>query len=87
MKIKKQLCLRNVGGDNILVPVGKTVDEYNGLFFLTPVGALVYEGISKGLDEEAITASVLEEFDIDEETAKNDINSFLAELKEMDIIE
>lgn len=54
MKIKKELCLRNVGGDDILVPVGKTVDEYNGLFFLSPVGALVYRGINNGLNEDEI---------------------------------
>lgn len=87
MKIKKELCLRNIGGDDILVPVGKTVDEYNGLFFLSPVGALVYRGINNGLNEDEILSSVLEEFEVDEKTAKNDVNAFIDQLKEFGIVE
>lgn len=87
MKIVKELCLRNVGGDDILVPVGKTVDEYNGLFFLSPVGALVYKGIENNLDVKQILSSILDEFDVDEETAEADMNEFINELKESGIVE
>ena len=38
MKIKKELIKRTIAGDTILVPVGKTVYESNGLFVLNGVG-------------------------------------------------
>ena len=32
MKIKKEVVFRSVAGENMLIPVGETVGEYNGIF-------------------------------------------------------
>ena len=86
MKLKKELCLRSVCGDDILVPVGSAVDEFHGLFFLSPVAAAVFKAIQNGAEEPEILRLVLDEFDIDEPTAKADIDEFLNELRKLDII-
>lgn len=87
MKIVKEVILRNIAGEDVLVPVGKTVDEFNGMFDLSPGAALIFREIEEGKDENAILAAILEEFEIDEQTAKTDMEAFLDKLRSFGIIE
>ncbi len=86
MKIKKELMKREIAGETFLVPLGKTVYQNNGLFILTEVGAFLWDRLAQAESQEELAAAVLEEYDIDESTARADIQTFLDKLKEMDII-
>lgn len=86
MKIKKELMKRQIAGETFLVPLGKTVYQNNGLFFLTDVGAFLWDRLAQAQSEEGLVTAVLEEYDIDEATARADIREFLEKLKAMDII-
>ena len=54
MKLKKELIRREIAGDVVLVPVGKTVYEANGLFILNDVGAFLWDKLPQAEDEEAL---------------------------------
>ena len=86
MKLKKKLILRTIAGDNLLVPIGEAVNVFNGVFTISPSAAVVYQALLDGLDEDEILGRVLNEFEVDEETAKKDIEEFLDQLREFDII-
>lgn len=86
MEIKKEVYLREIGGEYVLIPVGKTVDEFNGIFSLTPSGAVIFKAISDGADEDGILAAVLSEFDVQESEARADIKEFLARLQSYGIL-
>ena len=43
MIIKKEFIKRDVAGDIVLVPVGKTVLESNGLFVMNELGAFLWD--------------------------------------------
>ena len=86
MEIKKQLMKRQVAGETFLVPLGKAVYDSNGLFFLTEVGAFLWDLLVKAESEEELVAAVLAEYDVDEATARADINAFLTKLREMGIL-
>ena len=86
MKIKKELMKREIAGETFLVPLGKTVYQNNGLFILTEVGAFLWDRLAQAESQEELAAAVLEEYDIDESTARADIQTFLDKLKEMYII-
>ena len=86
MKIKKELMKREIAGETFLVPLGKTVYQNKGLFILTEVGAFLWDRLAQAESQEELAAAVLEEYDIDESTARADIQTFLDKLKEMDII-
>ena len=77
---------REIGGEFFLVPLGKTVYETNGLFFLSELGAFIWELIPGAETEADIVKAVLDEYDVDEETAKADVSEFIAKLKEMNIL-
>lgn len=78
--------MREVGGDTILVPVGKTVYDASGLFVLNELGAFIWKQIPEAENEEEICNAVLEMYDVTREEVSQDVAKFLEKLKEMNII-
>lgn len=86
MKIKKELIKREVAGDTILVPVGKTVYDSNGLFILNELGAFIWDILPEAENEEQIVQAVLEEYEVAAEQAQADIHEFIEKLASMGIV-
>ncbi len=86
MIIKKELIKREIAGDTILVPVGKTVYDSNGLFILNELGAFIWDVLPRANDETEICQAVLAEYDVSADMAAKDVAEFLAKLRELDII-
>ena len=86
MKIKKELIKREIAGDTILVPVGKTVYDSNGLFVLNELGAFLWDRLEHANGVDALCAAVLEAYEVSEQEARRDIEEFLNKLKKLDII-
>lgn len=86
MKIKKELIRRDIAGDIVLVPVGKTIYESNGLFVLNEVGAFLWDRLEQADTEEELLAALLEEYEVTEDTVRADVHAFLEKLREMNII-
>lgn len=87
MKIKKELIKREIAGDIILVPVGKTVYDSNGLFVLNEVGAFIWDVLPGAENEGQIVEKILESYDVSPEAAAADTAAFLAKLREMGIVD
>ncbi len=86
MEIKKQVILRSVAGEHMLIPVGETVFQYNGIFMLTESGKILWENIEKGVTEDGLAAALMEEYGIDSDTATADVSEFLEMLRSFEII-
>ncbi len=86
MVIKKELVKREIGGDTILVPVGKTVYEANGLFALNELGAFLWDRLADAQDEETLVRQVLEVYEVDRQTAAADVEEFLDNLRRLGIL-
>ena len=86
MKIKKDMVLRQVGGDYILVPTGDSVFKFNGLFTLTESAAFIWQHLEQAQTEQDIVNMMLEEYDAEEEKVRNDVADFLKHLRDMEII-
>lgn len=86
MKIKKELIKREIAGDTILVPVGKTVYDANGLFVLNELGGFLWERLPQAENAEQLCDAVLEEYEVSREEAVRDIAEFLDKLRKLDII-
>ena len=86
MEIKKELIKREIAGDTILVPVGKTVLDSNGLFVLNELGAFLWDRLPDAKDADALLAAVLEEYEVSAEEAAQDIAAFLERLRQLEII-
>lgn len=86
MEIKKKVILRAVADEYILVPVGDTVMEYNGIFIMTESARLLWDAINDGKEREDLPDVLLSEYDIDRATAQADVNEFLDRLSAYGII-
>lgn len=86
MIIKKDLIKREIAGDTILVPVGKTVLDSNGLFVLNELGAFIWDLLPQAENGEDICRAILAEYDVSAEEAARDVEEFLNMLRKMEII-
>ena len=87
MKIKKQLIKRTLAKDTVLVPVGKTIYDSNGLFILNCAGAFVWDHLETAETEEDLLQRFLEEYEITEDVARQDLRDFMDKLRDMGILE
>ena len=87
MKINFELVHREIAGDHVLVPVGKTSSMFKGLFPLTETGAFIWNLLPEAENEDYIVNKLLEEYDADRETVQNDVTQFLTKLREFRIID
>ena len=86
MIIKKDFIKRDVAGDTVLVPVGKTVLDANGLFVMNELGAFIWDLLPEAETEEDICKAVLAEYEVSREEAAQDIAEFLNTLRKMEIL-
>ena len=86
MKIKREFVLREIAGDTLLVPTGKTALDMNGMLTLNDVGAEIWKMLPEAESEEAIVQKLLAEYDAPVETICGDVSEFLARLRELKIL-
>lgn len=86
MKLKKKFLLREVMGENILVPGGDAETTFNGIISLNDMGVFIWNNIEKVKDEKELLKCILDEYEVDMDVAKTDLDEFLGKLKAVDII-
>ena len=87
MNIKKRLLKRKIAGDAFLVPVGKEVYDSNGLFFLNEVAEFIWDRLESANGPEDILKALLEEYNVEQSVARQDVENFLQKLRGMEIID
>ena len=80
MKIVKEFILREIAGECVLVPTGATTQEFNGLITLSDTARFIWEHIEQADSLEDMVQKILEEYEIDEETARKDAIAFIGQL-------
>lgn len=85
MKLKMQFVLRDIVGETVLVPINESTSKFNGLITVNELGKFIWENIESSKDEEELLQRILDEYEIDRETAKKDLDDFLQVLKDIDI--
>ena len=86
MNVKREFVLREIAGDLLLVPTGKTALDLNGMMTLNEVGAEIWKMLPEVKDEEEIVQRLLQEYDASAETIRPDVSAFLGRLRELGII-
>lgn len=86
MELKKKFVLRNIVGETILVPIGQNNEAFNGLITINELGKFIWENIESSKDEDELLQRILDEYEVDKDVAKADLDEFLGKLKAVDII-
>lgn len=80
MKIDKNFVLREIAGEYIIIPTGRTALEFNGLITVNEVGMELWKMLQEDVTFDDLLNGILEEYDVDENAAREDIQEFLARL-------
>lgn len=87
MKIKDSFLLKNVAGQNVVVPVGNSVVNFNAAITLNETAAFLWELLKEETTEEVLATELCENYDVTRENAERDVKVFINVLKEHDILE
>lgn len=87
MKIKDGFMLREIAGSWVVVPLGQRVVEYNGLMILSESGALLWKKLESGAELDELVQAILSEYEIDEATARADIEEMIGNIRDRGLIE
>lgn len=80
MKVDKEFVLREIAGDYVIIPTGKTVLEFNGMLTVNEVGVEIWNMLQKEVTFEEIVQGILREYDGKEEIVREDVREFLDKL-------
>lgn len=86
MQLKNNYIIREIMGDTLLIPDGEHLFEFNGIVTLNELGVFILKLLPDVENEEEIVEKILEEYDVDKETAEKDVHDFMEQLREIKII-
>ncbi|HOQ07044.1 MAG TPA: PqqD family protein [Clostridiales bacterium] len=87
MKTKKGFLLRKLAGQWVVVPIGQNAADFSCILMLSESGARLWERLSEGADDEGLVKVLLDTYDIDEETARNDVREFIENVEKQGLLE
>ena len=88
MKIKKGFVLEKVGDSYLSCATGKLAKEFSGFVRLNETGAFLWNILASGdVTKEQIVEKMTAEYDVSEEIALRDVESFVLNLQKNGILE
>ena len=87
MIIKKDMILRRIGSDIILVPFGNALKDHNGLFMLTESACFLWQQLPECNSVHELARKLYDEYEVSQEQALADTKEFIDKLAELDIID
>lgn len=86
LKIKEGFIMRNIVDEWIIVPIGQQEGMQTYIMTVNETGHILWEMLENGTTKKDLLQRILDEYEIDEETATADIELFLKSLEEHDVI-
>ena len=77
---------RSIAGELLLVPIRGKVADMKWIFSLNPVGELIWQELDAEKSIDDIRDRVVSEFDVTREAAMSDIEDFISELLQANLI-
>lgn len=77
IRLNGDYILRQIGDDYIIVPVGKTALNFNGMITVNEVGAFLWEQLVSGTDREKLVQNLIDNYEVTQEEAEKDLGEFL----------
>lgn len=87
MKIKQGFVMRDVAGQAVAIATGEASKSFHGMVKLNDTGAVVWNGIEKGLDEAEIAEQLAASYDVEVGQALKDVESFIARMRDAGLVE
>ena len=86
MKLMSGFVVREVGGKTLAVATGETAKKFRGMITLNGTGKEIWNALQKDVTEEEIVDALLAVYDVDRETAAQDVSGFVSKLREAGLL-
>ena len=87
MKVKSDFILRKIADTYVIVPIGSAVVDFSGMVNINESGAMLFEHMQKGCEEQDLVEALLKEYKVDRATAEADVKKFIAKVKDAGMLE
>ena len=87
MRARRNIEIRQIAGENLLIPVAENAGMVNGLMVLSESGALLWDRLQQETDRQALIDCLLAEYQVDEARARADVDAFLRQLREAKLLD
>lgn len=83
---KENVVSRHIAGEELLIPIKGRLADMQRIFALDPVAAYIWKKLDGSADLESVLQSVLGEFDVVEDKARRDFQSFIRQLEDEGLV-
>lgn len=87
MKVKGKYILRQVAKTWVVLPLGQTTLDLNGMLTLNETGALLWKALEQGGGQEAMISALTAEYNVSADQAAADVERFLGKLAAAGVLE
>ena len=81
-RVKDGFIIRKIGEYVMAVPVGAQTSEMHGMIALSESGELLWSALEKGATVEDLAEILTDNYDVEKNTAIEDVEKFINSLKE-----
>ena len=82
-KLKSRFVARKVGNEVVVVPLVNNVAQMERLYTLNETAGFLWENLNETATVESLKTALLENFDVEDSVAEQDIQNFLENLKKL----
>lgn len=86
MRLKDDFILHNTGEDFVIIATGEATKNFNGIIKLNNMGGEIVSFLSNDISEEDIIKAIVEKYEVEYDTAKEDIRNLLDSLRKAGVI-
>lgn len=87
MKVKDNFIFRNIANEYLLIPTGEAALSVKGLIALSESGCVLYHKLQNECTKEDLVAALLAEYDVSAEIAGQDVDEFLEQMRQLNMLE
>lgn len=87
MRINPNFEIVNIVDDYILVPVGEEMTSFNGTVILNETSAFILDKIKMGHSIDELVHLLVEEYDVQPEIARKDIDELIDRMREAGVVD
>jgi hypothetical protein len=86
MRVAPGFIVRQIAGDTVAIPSGESAHRLSGLISLNESGKFLFEMLQTEQTESSLIHAMLENFEVDAITAKQDVVEFISILQECNLL-
>lgn len=86
MRVIKDMMLREIAGEYILIPVGEAAKKLYGIISLTESGKILWQMLEQECTENELVDALLEAYEVSQQTAESDVKKFLDKLEKENLL-